>query len=391
MMIKVYFIYKKQFIGEIQVDESIISIWSDQFTDYDEYNKKTINPPFNGQYEFNDNVIIQNDCKDISDNYFPNITRIKPKYYDVNLNKVNIETINEIKLNSKEYYEVGAFGQPILYKSLDVVQQLVLHLIYNCFCNGNKYINLSELYVEPEKNSGTINLYNSYGDIITTYFHLNGKISGECISYLSNYYELEGINCEAKYEKLFYIDGVKQGKAIKLTKENILIEECYYINDILEGEMIKYDKDGNKKEIKMYINGLMIDHKILYPNGKIKIHNKFNGAILIFHKSYYENGNVHFRVGLHKNNTYKLQYYFENGKNAWKCINIIYKGLNNIVMINDEEGNKITEDKFNKLYITCLKPCDINRLFPYNYEFINPEFSSFYRIFEYATNNLIAI
>ena len=392
MLIPVYFIYKKQFIGEIKVDEKSIIIWCDSYTDSDEYQRKTINPSINGTYVFKNFVIIQKDCKVLPSDYCSNLERTSfPIYYDINLNKIDIEIINSVKLESEVLFEVDRIGHTYLYKSLDVIQQKVLDHIYNTYWNGIKYISATELYVEPEKNTGIINLYDDYGDLSYKYFHVNGKINGEYIRYWQSGVNWKGEECESGCEITFYIDGVKQGKSTCITINNKLLEECFYLDNELEGDKIVYDKDGMKKEIIKYKNGKIIEHILYYSNGNIRIHNKFSDSYIISHRSYYENNNMHLGVGFCKNNVYRLQHYFENGKVAWRCIHDVTTRKNNVIEINDENKNKITEDEFNKLYIKNLKPCDIIRLFPCHYKFINSEFASFSRIFEYSTNNLFAI
>ena len=391
-MITVYYVYKKQFIGELEVDKNSISIWCDQYTDRDEYKKRTNPPSFNGCYKFNDFYIIPKDCEDIPDDYCGSLKRApKPIYYDVNLNRVEIDTINSIKLESKDIFEEDAEGYTYLYKSLDVIQQRVLDFIYNSYWNNKKYVTPSELYVEPEKNTGIINLYDDYGDLSYKYFHVNGKINGEYIKYWQSGVNLIGEECEACCETTFYINGVMQGKSTIITVSNKLLEESFYENDVLEGDKISYDLNGNKKNVIKYVNGIMIEQILYYENGNVRIHNKFNGSYLISHRSYYENNKMHLGVRFCKNNVYRLQHYFKNEKIAWRCIHDVTTRKNNVIEINDEEGNKILEDEFNEKYKTNLKPRDIRRLFPYCYQFVCPESASFSKIFEYANNNLCAI
>ena len=207
-MIKVYFIAKKQFIGEIQVDENSIMIWCDDYTDYDYHDKKTIEPSFNGTYMFREWVWIEKEL-DVT-------------YYDINHNPITNEQFEAHKLESAECFNCDRIGNTYLYKSMDVVVANIIYYIYFTYRNNIKYITPTELFVEPVNNTGIIKLYDDYGDLKTEFFHINGKINGD---HHHNYYN-------NIIEKTTYVDGLKQGASIKY-QDGKIIERKYYLNNML--------------------------------------------------------------------------------------------------------------------------------------------------------------
>jgi antitoxin component YwqK of YwqJK toxin-antitoxin module len=291
---KLYFVMNKQFIGEIEVDETKtpIQIWCDSYTDYNNYNSKTENPSFNATYMFQKWVYIERD--------------LNPTYYDVNLNIVDYDLIESIKMGTKDLFDGDHIGNTYLYKSQERAQDVVIYNIYFASWNQEKYINPKELYVEPEKNTGTINLYNDYGDIESTFFHINGKINGEKIDYYSG------------KQITNYIDGLKQGEKIKYDHNDNIVEKGYYLNDKLEGDTIYYRANSDISMIEKYYSGKIYKITKFYDNGTIEVENEYNDKNkLKSHKSFYDNGTKFMEISITDNHDiFDLTHYFKNGQIA---------------------------------------------------------------------------
>lgn len=335
---KLYFVKNKQFIGEIEIDEikNPIVIWNDSHIayDYDYYDLKSKNPSIHATYMFNKWVLIENELNCI--------------YYDVNLNIIDITTINSIKCDKSYDFEIDNVGNVYLYKTQERAQDVVIYNIYFASYNQEKYLKLDELYVEPIKNTGTLIIYNDYGYIKSTFFHVNGKINGEKIDYFSG-------------KKITnYVDGIKQGYTSTYDDKNNKKEEGYYLNDELEGDYIYY---RNNSDISMIINyHLDRIYKVtkFFDDGSINIENIYNkDNILESHKSFYDNGVIFLEITITDNHDfYKLTHYFKNGQIAWKAYhnnlyNTGYKcktSCEDVKELFDEDGNIITLDEFDKLY-----------------------------------------
>ena len=68
------------------------------------------------------------------------------------------------------------------------------------------------------------------------YFHINGKIEGEKISYFVN---------GSIFEKCFYQNGKIEGEKIEYWPNGNIYEKCSYINGKTEGEFIVYLPNGS--------------------------------------------------------------------------------------------------------------------------------------------------
>jgi len=374
---KIYFITHKQFIGEIEVDETKtpIQICCDSYTNYDEYNQKTKIPPINGTYMFTKWVYIERN--------------LNPTYYDVNLNIVDYEFIKSIKMESDDLFDGDNIGNNYLYKSQEHAQDVVIYNIYFASWNQTKYITPNELYVEPEKNTGTINLYDVYGDIESTFFHINGKINGEEIDYYGGNGGKEITN---------YVDGLRQGEKIRYDHNNNIVEKGYYLNDKLEGDTIYYRANSDIRMIEKYHLGKVYKITTFYDNGTIEVENEYNDKNkLKSHKSFYDNGTKFMEISITDNHDiFDLTHYFKNGQIAWNAKHDLayhnkYKtgydrkaSRENVKEIYNEDGDIITLDEFDKLYNKkYFKTDNIYDLFLNGHSNCQAAWSSFMRIFTF--------
>ena len=335
MIISVYYVYNRQFIACFQVEETNIQIFDDE-NDFQDDDENTENHSLYGIYvftEFNYN----NEYDEI--------------YYDVNFNKIDKEKINNFKYKSKNSFDYDGIGRDYLYKSKDVVQQVVIDNIYFSSLNEEKYILPNEVYIYPENNTGMINLYDEYGKPTERYFHINGKKNGECVYYLN-----------VNIVKENYVDNKKLGEYLKInTKTNNIKERGYYYNNKLEGKYIIYNDNNTIDTIKTYVDGelkkLTRFHKNDLSNSKIYIFNEFYeceiyGTKLLYHKSYYESGNIFLEIEKIDEDKYYLIHYFDNNNIAWKCSYNFSISPKELIIheIYDENNIVITEEIFNAIY-----------------------------------------
>lgn len=373
---KLYFVKNNQFIGEIEVDETKtpIQIWCDSYTDY-EYNQESLNPSINATYMFQKWVYIEKD--------------FNPTYYDVNLNKVDYDLIKSIKNNTHTDFETDEHGNYYLYKSQEHVQDLVIYNIYIASWNKAKCIIPNELYVEPEKNTGTINLYDIYGNVESTFFHINGKINGKEV----NYYGGNG-----RKQITNYVDGIRQGETIKYGRNDNIVEKGYYLNDKLEGDKIYYRANSDISMIEIYHSGKVFKITKFYDNETIEVENEYNDdGELSSHKSFYDNGTKFMEITITDNHdVYELTHYFKNGQIAWKAKHELAYHNNyntgydrkvsreNVKEIFNEDGLPISLNEFDKLYDKKqFKTNNIYDLFLKGHSNHTPILSSFMMIFTF--------
>ena len=331
---KLYFVINKQFIGEIEIDETKtpIVIWNDTYMDYAYYELQSKNPSINATFMFKDWIRHENTFECI--------------YYDINLNKIDKTIIDSIKYSNNYDFETDGVGNTYLYKTLERVQDAVLYNIY--------FGQLSNIkpYIEPEKNTGIITKYDEYGDITETFFHINGKINGEKITY----YDGKTITN--------YVDGIKHGETIKYDVDDNIIEKGYYLNGKLEGDYIYYGSNDNIVILINFKLGKVYKITKFFDDGMIEVENSYNkDGKLESHKSFYDNDVKFLEIMyIDDSDSYKLTHYFENGNIAWKAMHkMAYHGLHgcgcdrdasrkDVQEIYNEDGIPITLNEFDKLY-----------------------------------------
>ena len=350
-MIPVYFRYGDQFIGQIIIDENIITTFSD------DYEHHLFNP---------DNSKAEYIFKEWLD-----IEKYPPKYFDVNFNSISIYEIK--RDTSKTYGPYSDIGKILLYKTKEVIQDKIIYDMY--FADYNR---IQKIFITPQKMTGNINIYDEYGNLKETFFHIDGKINGIHTSY---YYVK---SYPVQITTTNYIDGKKHGDYIKIRGK--YLTKGYYKNDSLDGDIITTN-DDKIKEIRKYENGYITHIKKFYDNGNIYIDNSYNvykdgSNLLVHNKSYYESGNL-FLETIQINKNYHMTHYFDNKNVAWKITTV--KSLSGIGKpeiheMYDEYGNSITEIEFKKKYI------NIQLIAQFVHHFIkcNSDVDS-YSIFEFTT------
>jgi antitoxin component YwqK of YwqJK toxin-antitoxin module len=101
---------------------------------------------------------------------------------------------------------------------------------------------------------------------------VNGKKEG---IWIEGYFK----NNEYYYNKINYIDNIKQGECIEYYDNGNIKEKCNYKNNKLEGECTEYWENGNIYKEYYYLNNLIEgEYKIYYDNCDIqRKYNYLNG------------------------------------------------------------------------------------------------------------------
>lgn len=385
---KLYFITKKQFIGEIEIDETKtpIIIPSELYMDHEYYDLQSKNPSIHATFIFKNWISIEKE--------------LECKYYDVNLNIIDKKIIDSIKYDRATHDDFETDGQKNLYKTQEHVHDIISYHIY--FGKFNE----KEIYVKPEKNTGIITLYDEYGNIKETFFHINGKINGKKITYYG------------KKTVTDYVNGMEHGESITYNRYNKIIHKCYYVNGTKHGETIKYNNDDDIIEKGYYLNGkldgdyifyynnvvdIIIQYKLgkvykvtkFFDNEKIKVDNSYNkDGILESHKSFYYDDVKFLEIMYNdENDSYKLTHYFENGNIAWKAthkmayhdyVNGSDASREDVQEIYNEDGMPITLDEFDKLYDKKqLKTDNIYDMYVYGRHNVDVLWSSFFNPYKF--------
>ena len=326
MIIPVYFRYGEQFIGEIMVDENTITQFSDDYEDHLSNPDNT-----NAKYIFKE---------------WLNIEKYPPKYFDVNFNCISIYHIK--RYTSKTYECPQDIGKELLYKTKEVIQDKIIYDMY--FTDYNR---IQQIFINPQKMAGIINIYTKYGEIKETFFHVNEKINGIHTRY---YYDNINNNLPFIIITTNYIDGKKHGDYIKIRGKHLT--KGTYKNDSLDGDLITTNND-KIKEICTYKDGYVTHIKKYYNDGSIYIDNSYSidfdtGVNILAHnKYYYKSGNL-FLETIKNHNKYNSTHYFDNKNVAWKITTVkpaICIGKPDIHEMYDENGNSITEIEFTQKYM----------------------------------------
>ena len=385
-LIPIYIRYGDQFICKIMIDPDLISVYYEDHTRNDDLYDAIVNP---------NHITHEEKCKHpaiINGTYcfkeYINIDNYAPTYYDINMKEISIYQIKKYTSVHHECdYECGI----IFYKNFEVVRDKILYNIY--FNYRNKSV-----FVKPiETASGVINLYDEYGNLEDTFFHIDGKINGPRMIYSgfvssSNPRFITTTN---------YIDGKKNGKYSEFSKydindigldEKILYDNGEYItngmykNDMREGEFIT-TYNGKINKIIIYENDKTKSVKRFYKNGNLYVENTFNNDNLVYHNSYYESGNIYLKI-IKNDECFHAIHYYDNGNIAWKSSFKKSMYTNKIHEIYDENNKPITIDEFNKKYFEKqLRP---RRIFEnLRFCFDSDEFCVLYRPFHYIDNQFL--
>ena len=348
MIIPVFFVFGDQFICRIEVDDNDITICRE----YDMSNNEPLDDIDTLQIDTKYNPAYINATWRFKK--WTNIEKFAPTYFDINLKPITIYGIKKYTSNTYNDFEIE-YGY-LLYKTIDVVRDKILNYIY--FYSENEWSNVNptvfNIYIKPnETASGVINLYNNYGKLKETYFHINGKINGKRTLYLdySDYVEPKSIIIEN------YVNGIKEGEYIRITNclDYIYKTNGTYKNDIREGEFINTIND-KIDTITFYENDSEKSVKRFHKNDNLYVENMFNNHNLVYHKSYYESGKILLSI-IKNDKTFHVTHYYENDKIAWKSSFTKSYNSNVIHEIYDNDGMKITIDEFNEKYIdTQLRP-----------------------------------
>jgi hypothetical protein len=379
MIIPVFCVFGDQFISRIEVDENDIMIYREYDISFNEY----LDDIDTLQIDLSNNTSYKNATWILKK--LTEIEKFAPTYYDINLKPITIYEIKKYTSNTYNEFEIG-YGY-LLYKTIDVVRDKILNYIYFNFENEWSGVNPTKfnLYIKPnETASGVINLYNNYGKLQETYFHINGKINGKKTLYIdqSDYLEPDTVIIEN------YIDGIKEGEYIRISNcsDYIYKTNGTYKNNIREGEFINTIND-KIDTITFYENNREKSVKRFHKNNNLYLENMFNNYDLVYHKSYYESGKILLSI-IKNDETFHITHYYENGKVAWKSS--FTKSLNSNIIheIYDNDGMTITIDEFNEKYIdTQLRPKIIYKSMRFRQDV--DVYNIFYNPFNYISRKYI--
>jgi antitoxin component YwqK of YwqJK toxin-antitoxin module len=113
-----------------------------------------------------------------------------------------------------------------------------------CFKKNKDFVKFDNYNEFPNYNyCGPIKIYYMNGQVLTSFYSLNGKRFGVYHNYFPNG------NLKTK---CFYINGKKNGIFIKYYMKGNPFLICYYIDDKLYGEYNIFHRNGNIKSISYY-------------------------------------------------------------------------------------------------------------------------------------------
>lgn len=186
-------------------------------------------------------------------------------------NIMNIFDIDEHKIdmtdtkNSDLISRLNSFYCSSYFSSYDIARHNMIYKIYFDEYSLRSGEKLQDIYAQIKNKfsyTGKTYYYDTNGNILKEFFHINGNIEGKFIGY-----------CPYKHTQIYeidYVNGKIHGKYIKTQNNGRPDIECTFIDGIIDGKFYQY-----YNEIQIAIECTYVDGKIhgdfrsFHPNGEI--------------------------------------------------------------------------------------------------------------------------
>jgi antitoxin component YwqK of YwqJK toxin-antitoxin module len=270
------------------------------------------------------------------------ILEIRDIVTEQEFNKINNFQINKIYYK-KIYYENDDYDSDYDYENENVeenniiddplieqqnIQEDINNFFYNNFDTYEKafhhnFIKDKQYLLYPNGYSGIYKQYNSnklYNIHQTVYFleeeyfHINGIINGEKITY---YYNSDNIDDKIVNSKTKYINNKREGEHIEYYKNGNILIIFNCINDKIEGKYKEFYENNILKIDCIYKSDKKYGkYKEYYDNGCLKIKvNYIDNKKTGIYKEYYDNGSFKKIVNYINDKREGLMDYYDNNGN----------------------------------------------------------------------------